>query len=107
MLCGLIHRWVKKLGQVFGFVLFQAQNMCDLYVEWSFILDKTNFSKVEVNEALKMLKIHPVAPSMISPHFYSFNSGFLDFFTGLGSVQTSLSHFYGSYPFVLWKLKDE
>lgn len=81
--------------------------MCDLSVERSFILNKTNFSKVEVNLALKMLKIHPVAPSTLSPNFYSFNSDFLYLFLGFGSVQISLSHFYGSYPFVPWKLKEE
>lgn len=67
--------------------------MCDLCVEWSFILNKTDFSKVEVNLALKMLKIHPVAPSTLSPNFYSFNSDFLDLFLGLGSVQISLPIF--------------
>lgn len=59
------------------------RNLC---VEWS------DFSAVEVNCAFRELKIRPVAPSTLSPHFSDFNADFLDSFVGFGSVQTSLSH---------------
>lgn len=45
---------------------------------------------MEVNSALKVLKIHSVAPSTLSPIFYHFNAHFLDAFIGFGSVQVSL-----------------
>lgn len=74
-------------------------------VEWSFILSESDFSTMEVNLALKVLKIHPVAPSTLSPNFYGFNADFLDLFIGFGSVQISLSHFHACSSFVLSELR--